>query len=252
MYCYIHSQQDAVGSCVECGHGVCLICLNKHEGRIFCDQCVRAGATHNRRNSGSLQNIQANPLLELNALIQEKNRFLAAVLAITLGWCGGHKFYLGQPGWGMAYLLFFWTGIPSMAGFVEGIWYLLMTERNFHLRFNLPQGVVIANVGATQNIRPNPIHSNQGSETVPRALRSESDYERYLLQYARQHQGRITIGQIAADTPISIEKAEHHLARLEAKGHTRVEIDPESGVIRYLFPEFMYPGLDSPESGQPF
>ena len=34
-------------------------------------------------------------------------------LAVTCGWlCGAHRFYIGQKGLGILYLLFCWTGIP--------------------------------------------------------------------------------------------------------------------------------------------
>ena len=53
-----------------------------------------------------------------------------------LGGLGVHKFYLGQIGWGIAYLVFFWTGIPALIGFVEGIWYLVQSDDAFHARYN--------------------------------------------------------------------------------------------------------------------
>lgn len=60
-----------------------------------------------------------------------KDRIAAALFAFFLGWFGAHKFYLGRTGWGLIYLLFFWTGIPAMVGFVEGIVYLLKTDEAF-------------------------------------------------------------------------------------------------------------------------
>lgn len=47
-------------------------------------------------------------------------------VAVSLAWLGAvffpglHKFYLGQPGWGVAYLLLSWTPIPRIACAVEG------------------------------------------------------------------------------------------------------------------------------------
>jgi len=260
MHCYIHSQQEAIGSCVECGHGVCLVCLNKIKGRIYCDQCAQKGPTNKalRRISDEIQNeLQIDGLNEtlaqLNPFAIEKNRYLAAVLALTLGWCGGHKFYLGQPGWGIAYLLFFWSGIPALAGWIEAVWYLIMTDHQFQQRFYLSQGIMLQRITQVQPISA--VQAPQGNaqaslNSLP--LHSESDYERYILKFASLRQGRISIAQLAAESPISLEKAEKHLARLEGKGYTRAEIDPETGIIRYLFPEFMYPGLPEPGSGQPY
>lgn len=78
-----------------------------------------------------------------------KNRFIAALLAFFLGWIGLHKFYLGQNGWGLAYLLFSWTGIPWLASLCETFGLLVFTsdqafdqDFNAHLlgRMSLPVG----------------------------------------------------------------------------------------------------------------
>jgi TM2 domain-containing membrane protein YozV len=66
----------------------------------------------------------------------EKNRSTAAFLAMLLGWLGAHKFYLGRPVAGVLYLLFFWSGIPGLVGFVEGIFYLVQSDSEFNRRFN--------------------------------------------------------------------------------------------------------------------
>lgn len=60
-----------------------------------------------------------------------KSKLAAALLAIFLGDFGAHKFYLGKPGIGLIYLLFFWTGIPAVIGVIEGILYLLSSEEDF-------------------------------------------------------------------------------------------------------------------------
>lgn len=62
----------------------------------------------------------------------EKDRVTAVLLAFFLGGFGIHKFYLGKPGQGIAYLLFFWTLLPTLIGFVEFVRYLLMDDERFH------------------------------------------------------------------------------------------------------------------------
>jgi len=49
----------------------------------------------------------------------KKNGVAAVLLALFLGGIGGHKFYMGQAGWGVLYLLFCWTMIPAAVAFVE-------------------------------------------------------------------------------------------------------------------------------------
>lgn len=48
-----------------------------------------------------------------------KDETVGVLLALFLGTFGIHKFYLGETGWGVAYVLFSWTGIPAIAGFIE-------------------------------------------------------------------------------------------------------------------------------------
>lgn len=77
-----------------------------------------------------------------NLLSQPKDRRIATLLA----WAGAvtpiaglHKFYLGQPRWGVVYLLLSWTPlgiIPKLACAIEGIWYLLQSQAEFDSNFN--------------------------------------------------------------------------------------------------------------------
>jgi TM2 domain-containing membrane protein YozV len=61
-----------------------------------------------------------------------KNKILAALLALFLGNFGVHKFYLGQAGQGILYLIFFWTFIPALLALVDALRYLLMSTEKFH------------------------------------------------------------------------------------------------------------------------
>ena len=49
----------------------------------------------------------------------KKNNTTAVLLALFLGGLGIHKFYLGETGMGILYLLFCWTYIPSIVAFFE-------------------------------------------------------------------------------------------------------------------------------------
>jgi TM2 domain-containing membrane protein YozV/ribosomal protein L40E len=64
-----------------------------------------------------------------------RNRIAAALFAILLGGLGIHKFYLGRVGQGILYLVFFWTFIPALVGFIEGIIYLTMSDRDFEEKY---------------------------------------------------------------------------------------------------------------------
>ena len=82
-------------------------------------------------NCGSPQG-GANP----NTTTGDKNRIVAAVLALILGWIGVHKFYLGQKNAGIFYLVFFWTCLPALIAFLEGIGLLLSTNASFDRKYN--------------------------------------------------------------------------------------------------------------------
>lgn len=60
-----------------------------------------------------------------------KSKLAAALFALFLGGLGIHKFYLGQTGWGIAYLLLCWTGLPIIVGVIEGILLLVMSDEEF-------------------------------------------------------------------------------------------------------------------------
>ena len=48
-----------------------------------------------------------------------KDEVAGVLLAFFLGTFGAHHFYLRRNGLGVLYALFFWTGIPTVCGFVE-------------------------------------------------------------------------------------------------------------------------------------
>jgi TM2 domain-containing membrane protein YozV len=122
-------------------------------------------------------------------LIKEKNRIIAAILAFsgTITIPGLHKFYLGQPLWGIVYVLLSWTPIPKIASAIEWVWYLTQDQETFDRYFNLgkSQGQVM------------PPQSNQ-VESVANALR-ELDalrQEGLISEYEFEQKRRQMLDQI--------------------------------------------------------
>ena len=68
--------------------------------------------------------------------IANRNKWIAALLAFMFGWMGAHKFYLGQTGMGIVYLLTCWTAIPLFISLVETFMLVVASEREFDVRFN--------------------------------------------------------------------------------------------------------------------
>ncbi|MFP4038497.1 MAG: NINE protein [Candidatus Nanohaloarchaea archaeon] len=64
-----------------------------------------------------------------------KDRLTAGIFALLLGSFGAHKFYLGNTGLGILYLCFFWTGIPGLIGFIEGLIYLTKSDEEFNAKY---------------------------------------------------------------------------------------------------------------------
>jgi TM2 domain-containing membrane protein YozV len=69
----------------------------------------------------------------------KKNPTTAMLLALFLGGIGAHKFYLGQPGLGVLYLIFSWTFIPAIVSFIE-----LFTITGYVTRYNLEKATETA------------------------------------------------------------------------------------------------------------
>ncbi|NEY71089.1 TM2 domain-containing protein [Bacillus mesophilus] len=65
-----------------------------------------------------------------------KSKLTAALLGILLGGFGAHKFYLGRRRKGIVYLLFCWTYIPSILGFIEGVVYLFSSPEDFSMKYD--------------------------------------------------------------------------------------------------------------------
>ncbi|HEY9630273.1 MAG TPA: NINE protein [Coleofasciculaceae cyanobacterium] len=67
-------------------------------------------------------------------LSKPKDRRIAALLALAgaiLPVSGFHKFYMGQPKWGILYVLLSATMIPKVASAIEAIWYLFQDADEF-------------------------------------------------------------------------------------------------------------------------
>lgn len=93
----------------------------------YCGQMFTYNQQASYGNTGSF-----NPSIQ----IAKKNRTVAAILAIFLGIFGVHCFYMGKTFKGILYLMFFWTYIPAIIGFIEGILYLTKTDEEFALKCN--------------------------------------------------------------------------------------------------------------------
>jgi TM2 domain-containing membrane protein YozV len=65
-----------------------------------------------------------------------KSRTTAAILAFLLGGIGVHKFYLGDTGKGILYLVFCWTCIPAILGLIDFVRFLTMSDEAFSQKYS--------------------------------------------------------------------------------------------------------------------
>lgn len=101
-----------------------------------------------------------------------KSKTTAGVLALFLGGLGVHKFYLGQGGLGILYLLFCWTFIPAFIAFFEAIILFTMTDAAFNAKYNV--GLVPAST--PQNIVVNVANAaHAGGDDMPGKLKALND-----------------------------------------------------------------------------
>lgn len=88
-------------------------------------------------------------------LSKPKSRQVAAMLAFSgtlVPVAGLHKFYLGQPLWGVFYLMLSWTPIPRVASAIEGFWYLVQDSEEFDRNFNAQTGVTFKSTVEPKNV----------------------------------------------------------------------------------------------------
>ena len=71
----------------------------------------------------------------VNPNLPVKSKIVAAILALIFGGIGVHKFYLGQAGKCILYLLFCWTYIPFFLGILDGIILFCTSNARFEKKY---------------------------------------------------------------------------------------------------------------------
>ncbi len=104
-------------SLVGCALAIGVIFLFVYLIRKSNDEAKRSEASVNHIMSQIPQDKQMIFMMQFGN--SKKSPSTAVLLALFLGGLGAHKFYLGQTGLGIFYLLFCWTYIPSIIALFE-------------------------------------------------------------------------------------------------------------------------------------
>jgi TM2 domain-containing membrane protein YozV len=94
----------------------------------FCAEPILAAAVKCKHCKSDLSGKASHSQGQVITIVErapKKSLAMAIVLAVFFGGIGLHKFYIGRLGEGMIYLLFCWTGIPFIFGWIEAFQYLL-------------------------------------------------------------------------------------------------------------------------------
>jgi TM2 domain-containing membrane protein YozV len=125
-----------------------------------------------------------NPVVLLK---QPKSRKVATILAFagTVAPIAGiHKFYLGQPLWGILYLMLSWTPIPRIASAIEGAWYLSQDGADFDQKFN--NGITAAIPIAKPTVNPENISAIVDAVRHLDQLRTDGLISEYEFEQKRR------------------------------------------------------------------
>jgi hypothetical protein len=109
MYCYIHPDQEAIGTCTSCGKLICRECAVEVQNKLVCRQCLSTGL--------------ANPVSSVAR--PPKDRSLAYIIEILpglFGFLGFGWIYSGNATIGIILLLGFlgWSVIAGIIDVVTG------------------------------------------------------------------------------------------------------------------------------------
>lgn len=122
-------RRNPEGETVQCWCGITARPLAKEDG-------THSRAMESGKVLSSGQRAKAIQFAS-SELADGKKQSTACTLALTLGWCGGHKFYLGETVAGWIYLFWFWTFVPLLLSLYEALLLSQMSLTSFNMTYNL-------------------------------------------------------------------------------------------------------------------
>jgi TM2 domain-containing membrane protein YozV len=117
--------------CQECGEII----------RLRAEICPKCGVRQPYISAMGIPDAQNHSVLGQG---QPRKKNVAGLLGLLLGGIGLHKFYMGKPIWGIAYIALCWTFLPAILGLIEGLNFLTMSEKTFNQRHAGPAWAALA------------------------------------------------------------------------------------------------------------
>lgn len=171
-----------------------------------------------------------------------KDKIVAGIFAIFLGWLGVHRFYLGQVGWGIFYLVLAVTGLSAILAFIDAVAFFAMSSERFNRKYNpqLIEEVVVRRTYSTP--APQPAKRRAPSLTkVSRRKKQATAYKNEGLQKFKDYdyEGAVLAFTKAVEAQPEDPAAHYNLAccysLLEQKMKAFQELDL---AVRYGFKDF--------------
>lgn len=206
--CHLHPQQETLGGCTSCGRFVCEICLNKVQGKIVCDTCVRVNPTHNalQHHSGSLPSSHSSFQSVPSALLDLQQRFMSS---------GISKHTVVEVHREIA-------SVSQRNLLVANVMLSLLTLAaidSFAILFLFPLCLGLWYFWYKRKAVGNPVKE--------RLIVQE------IFQLAMLNHGEVSLGQLAAQGHYTMDDYEEEVQKLTLRGAIRQELDEEQGVIKY-------------------
>jgi len=89
-----------------------------------------------------------------------------------------------------------------------------------------------------RQLPPDDFLPGQREHTLP-AQGQRSGQEARMFKLGYRLKGRITVSDIVVETGLGIQEAEELIQSMVDNAHVRMEVDPETGIVTYEFPEII-------------
>lgn len=163
-----------------------------------------------------------------------KDRKTYAILALLLGGIGVHRFYVGQPLFGLLYFVLCWTFIPMLVSIVEAIMWFTRSDEQFQQHVEKIQAANAARIAASQakqQAKRDALAQQYGEAWVDHILRKEivkgMPESALIASWGRPR-------EIKTDTTSSTTKKKlYYQPYRNSKGNTsyKKEVRLENGVV---------------------